>query len=81
MQRCVEYSKPVEQDKCDLEGWRAVAERMSQLESALSDLLEGVTTSIACGDWKVDGARDPDAAIRRADSLLEYCERKEKGCL
>jgi len=33
--------------------------------SAVLDLVEGVETAIRSGDWKVDGACDPEAALAR----------------
>lgn len=41
---------------------------------ALVDLLEAVDAAISSGDWKVDGACDPDAAIQRARNVLEQPE-------
>jgi len=35
-------------------------------DEALRDLLDAVEAAIKAGDWKVDGACDPDLAIRRA---------------
>ena len=39
-------------------------------KEALKDLLEVVEAAIQSGDWKVDGACDPDLAIRRAREAL-----------
>ena len=39
-------------------------------DEALIDLLEAVDLAIYSGDWKVDGACDPDAAIQRAREAL-----------
>lgn len=36
----------------------------------LQDLLEAVEAAIQAGDWKVDGACDPDSAIEWAISEL-----------
>ena len=41
---------------------------------ALADLLEAVDLAIYSGDWKVDGACDPDAAIQRARNVLSQPE-------
>ena len=37
----------------------------------LQDLLEAIDLAIYSGDWKVDGACDPDIAISRAKKVLE----------
>ena len=37
---------------------------------ALIDLLEAIDLAIYSGDWRVDGACDPDAAIQRARDVL-----------
>ena len=37
---------------------------------ALKELLEIVEQAIASGDWKVDGACDPDIEIYRAKKIL-----------
>ena len=39
-------------------------------QEALKELLEAVEEAIQAGDWKVDGACDPDLAIRRAKQAL-----------
>ena len=44
------------------------------LRKAAEDLLEGVEAAIKAGDWKVDGACDPDSAIVR---LRQALARKE----
>ena len=44
---------------------------MSELVSALEELLEVVNAAIKSGDWKVDGACDPDLAIRYAEQELK----------
>jgi len=41
----------------------------------LQDLLEAVEAAIQAGDWKVDGACDPDLAIRRAKETLARPEQ------
>ena len=43
-------------------------------DEALIDLLEAVDLAIYSGDWKVDGACDPDAAIQRARKALAQPE-------
>jgi hypothetical protein len=43
---------------------------------ALVDLLEAVDAAISSGDWKVDGACDPDAAIQRARDALAQPKQK-----
>lgn len=49
------------------------------MREELKDLLEAVETAIASGDWKVDGACDPDAVIQRAKKALRETELiKEK---
>jgi hypothetical protein len=45
---------------------------------ALADLLEAVELAIYSGDWKVDGACDPDVAIQRAKDVL--AQPWEKFC-
>jgi hypothetical protein len=39
-------------------------------QEALKELLEAVEEAIQAGDWKVDGACDPDTAISRARKAL-----------
>lgn len=39
-------------------------------KEVLQDLLEVVEQAIASGDWKVDGACDPDMEIYRAKQIL-----------
>lgn len=43
---------------------------MTDLRKAAEDLLEGVEAAIKAGDWKVDGACDPDSAIVRLRQAL-----------
>ena len=45
---------------------------MTDLEGAetVRDLLEIMQAAIAAGDWKVDGACDPDMAIERAETFM-----------
>ena len=45
---------------------------MQDLEAAetVRDLLETMQAAIAAGDWKVDGACDPDMAIERAETFM-----------
>ena len=40
------------------------------MKEALKDLLEAMEAAIKAGDWKVDGACDPDSAIQRARKAL-----------
>jgi hypothetical protein len=47
------------------------------LESALALLLEGVETAIKSGDWKVDGACDPEVAILKARAALKKARGTE----
>ena len=42
-------------------------------QEALKELLEAVEAAIQAGDWKVDGACDPDKAISRARKALAHC--------
>ena len=39
-------------------------------QEALKELLEAVEEAIQAGDWKVDGACDPDLVIRRSKEAL-----------
>ena len=39
-------------------------------QEALKELLEAVEEAIQTGDWKVDGACDPDLVIRRSKEAL-----------
>lgn len=49
------------------------------MRDELKDLLEAVLAAIASGDWKVDGAGDPDSVIQRANKALRKTELiKEK---
>ena len=43
---------------------------MNEALEILNDLLEVVEQAIQSGDWKVDGACDPDMEIYRAKQLL-----------
>jgi hypothetical protein len=45
-------------------------------KEALADLLEAVEAAIEAGDWKVDGACDPDLAIRQAKQALAQPEQE-----
>lgn len=56
-------------------GWAA-----QDLFDALVDLLDGVESAIKAGDWKVDGACDPDAAIARAKEAIDKATGVDKGC-
>lgn len=47
---------------------------MTDLRKAAEDLLEGVEAAIKAGDWKVDGACDPDSAIVRLRQALAHEE-------
>lgn len=40
------------------------------MDSCIADLLDLMTVAIERGDWKVDGACDPDMAIERAANIL-----------
>ena len=62
---------------------------MTDLRKAAEDLLEGVEAAIKAGDWKVDGACDPDLAIVRLRQALaqeekppvkSYCGGKPNYC-
>ena len=49
----------------------------TKLEQAALDLLEGVEAAIKAGDWKVDGACDPDLAMYRLrEALAEQAEQE-----
>ena len=49
------------------------------MREELKDLLEAVEAAIASGDWKVDGACDPDLVIQRAKKAIRKTELiKEK---
>jgi hypothetical protein len=45
-------------------------------DEALMDLLEAVDLAIYSGDWRVDGACDPDVAIQRAREVLAQPEQE-----
>lgn len=49
--------------------------RINICADVLQDLLEAVEAAIQAGDWKVDGACDPDLAIRRAKETLARPEQ------
>ncbi len=51
---------------------------MTDLRKAAECLLEGVEAAIKAGDWKVDGACDPDSAIVRLRQALAQPEQKQK---
>ena len=44
------------------------------MRDELKDLLEAVEVAIASGDWKVDGACDPDFVIQRAKKAIRETE-------
>jgi hypothetical protein len=57
----------------------------AQLVAAAPDLLESVRelceameSAIKAGDWKVDGACDPELALRRAELAIK--KAIDKGC-
>lgn len=50
------------------------------LLDALTDLLDGVESAIKAGDWKVDGACDPDVVIARAKEAINKATGVDKGC-
>ena len=52
---------------------------MTDLRKAAEDLLEGVEAAIKAGDWKVDGACDPDSAIVRLRQALAQPEQEPIG--
>jgi hypothetical protein len=45
-------------------------------QEALKELLEAVEEAIQSGDWKVDGACDPDSVIRRSKEALAQPEQE-----
>ena len=48
------------------------------MRKALEELMDAVECAIKSGDWKVDGACDPDSAIVSAKKALEQSS-KNKG--
>lgn len=48
-------------------------------EILLSELVECVETAIRAGDWKVDGACDPDSIIYQSKRYLEFKGWKRNG--
>ena len=47
----------------------------------IQDLIEAMEAAIKAGDWKVDGACDPDSAIQRARETLAQPEQERcVGC-
>lgn len=46
-------------------------------QEAFKDLLDAVEAAIQAGDWKVDGACDPDLAIRRAKEALAQTQEPD----
>ena len=46
-------------------------DKTAEALEALKDLLEIVEFAIKIGDWKVDGACDPDISINRAKKALQ----------
>jgi hypothetical protein len=40
------------------------------LRAVLAELVRSVETAVRTGDWKVDGANDPDAVLGRARKAL-----------
>ena len=49
-------------------------------QEALKELLEAVEEAIQAGDWKVDGACDPDTAISRARKALAQTQEPVVFC-
>ena len=47
------------------------ADREEKLRDCIESLVEAITAAIKAGDWKVDGACDPDMALKRAMYLLQ----------
>lgn len=44
---------------------------MDEETEIIMQLLEAMNAAIAAGDWKIDGACDPDMAMRRATAYIE----------
>lgn len=51
-----------------------------EMLDALADLLDGVESAIKSGDWKVDGACDPEMSINRAKAAIAKATGVDKGC-
>lgn len=51
----------------------------SEHVEVLRDLSEVCRAAIKAGDWKVDGACDPDAVLRRADSAIAALSAPQSG--
>src|SRR5690606_13228670 len=65
----------------ELENWKECfcqaasgAERLAKL---LRELSEVCRAAIKAGDWKVDGACDPDSLLSRADAAIDEAMEKE----
>jgi len=58
----------------ELENWKEcfcqAAQQAEQLAKLLRELSEVCRAAIKAGDWKVDGACDPDSLLSRADAAL-----------
>ena len=52
---------------------------MGQEKYIIEELVGIIEVAINAGDWKVDGACDPELILKRAKRYLEECE--EKGLL
>lgn len=50
---------------------------MNDLFEILRELSEVCRAAIKAGDWKVDGACDPDSLLSRADATIEAARGKE----
>lgn len=52
---------------------------MVNAHAALADLLNVVEQAIKSGDWKVDGACDPDWSMQRAEECLKENEYRRNS--
>jgi hypothetical protein len=47
---------------------------LAEADTIILELVNGIKVAIKSGDWKVDGACDPDLALARAN---EYLKRRK----
>ena len=45
----------------------------------IEELLELMQAAIVSGDWKADGACDPEAAMKRAENHVKYHNPRKHG--
>ncbi len=70
------YDKAEGRNSPKCEANARLIEKTPETFEVLKDLLAGVKAAIAAGDWKVDGACDPDATIAQAEAIIAAVEQE-----